>query len=466
MSTRRTLNVWLGLLLAPAMVSTGWATNYYVAASGSTPTPPYTNWGWAHTNLIEVVARTRDGDTVYLTNNATYYLTNQVSINYAITVRSWRPDGDLDPVTTIINGNYSTTTNRCFYLNNYGAWLKGLTITNGCMMTVNGGGGVWLAKGHLTNCVITGNRSLYATDSGSEGGGGMWLYNGSGTVWNCTISHNTSYACGGGIKVFVGGPWLIANSMIAGNVTTNPGYVGAGGGISANIAALELRDCLIVSNRSSLWGGGVDLAQRGDLVRCVVAYNTIKRFEGNGGAGAGIYMSGGTLRNCVIRNNYTFLGNSYGAAIHFFAVAATTCLVQNCTISSNISDVYPGIFVADTRTNVFIENSIIWANSGAGSSNYYFSGSGVALFTNCCTAPDPGAAKRTNCVFSDPRFAGLANGNVRLQSGSPCINTGVNRAWMDGAMDVDGLSRIDRFFGQVDMGAYEYLPKGILFRSR
>ena len=46
-----------------------------------------------------------------------------------------------------------------------------------------------------------------------------------------------------------------------------------------------------------------------------------------------------------------------------------------------------------------------------------------------------------------------AGGNYRLQSNSPCINTGTNQDWMVGAFDLAGNARI--FDGRVDMGAYE-----------
>jgi len=129
---------WCAIVLAVVGQSL-LATNYYVAASGSTPDGQWTNWAGAHTNLIEVVARTRDNDTVYVTNNATYYLTNQVSISYAVTVRSWAPDGGLDPTNTILNGNYPNTINRHFTLNNYDAKVAGFTLTNGCDNWANGG---------------------------------------------------------------------------------------------------------------------------------------------------------------------------------------------------------------------------------------------------------------------------------------------------------------------------------------
>jgi len=121
-------------------------------------------------------------------------------------------------------------------------------------------------------------------------------------------------------------------------------------------------------------------------------------------------------------------------------------------------------------TNAYIENSIIWANSGTGSSsNYDKLATAIYWFTNCCTAPDPGESStsiRTNCVFSDPQFADLSTNNARLKVRSPCINAGINRTWMDSARDLDGRPRIDRVSRRVDMGAYEYLPQVTLFMFR
>jgi len=44
-------------------------------------------------------------------------------------------------------------------------------------------------------------------------------------------------------------------------------------------------------------------------------------------------------------------------------------------------------------------------------------------------------------------------------------DAGANQAWMTGTVDLDRRSRIDRFSGLVDMGAYEYIPQGIMFSA-
>jgi hypothetical protein len=88
----------------------------------------------------------------------------------------------------------------------------------------------------------------------------------------------------------------------------------------------------------------------------------------------------------------------------------------------------------------------------------------------------------TNICVADPLFAdpdgdddicGTADDNLRLTSGSPCIDEGDDTAVPVDILDVDGngdfaeqipldLGRADRFMnktcglGQVDMGAYEF----------
>ena len=39
-----------------------------------------------------------------------------------------------------------------------------------------------------------------------------------------------------------------------------------------------------------------------------------------------------------------------------------------------------------------------------------------------------------------------------------------NLSWMDNNMDLGGYSRIDRFSGIVDIGAYEFIPRGTVIK--
>jgi len=84
----------------------------------------------------------------------------------------------------------------------------------------------------------------------------------------------------------------------------------------------------------------------------------------------------------------------------------------------------------------------------------YFNGPYYAPYSTlnyCCTTPMPynGIGNITNA----PLFEDYAGGNLRLQSNSPCINSG-NNAHVVGSTDLDGKPRI--VGGTVDIGAYEY----------
>jgi hypothetical protein len=91
-----------------------------------------------------------------------------------------------------------------------------------------------------------------------------------------------------------------------------------------------------------------------------------------------------------------------------------------------------------------LNNCIVYFNMGA---NY----DSIFTLRHCCTAPLPtnGFSNITNA----PLFVDEANGNLRLQSNSPCINAG-NNAYAPAGPDLDGNPRIAG--GTVDIGAFEY----------
>ncbi len=85
--------------------------------------------------------------------------------------------------------------------------------------------------------------------------------------------------------------------------------------------------------------------------------------------------------------------------------------------------------------------------------NTWFNYDADSTLNYCCTTPLPttGVGNITNA----PLFVDSGNGNLRLQSNSPCINAG-NNAYVVGSTDLDGRPRI--VGGTVDMGAYEFQP--------
>jgi hypothetical protein len=73
----------------------------------------------------------------------------------------------------------------------------------------------------------------------------------------------------------------------------------------------------------------------------------------------------------------------------------------------------------------------------------------------CCTTPLPSAGDGN--FTNAPGFTDLANGDFRLQSNSPCINSGKN-VYATTSTDMDGHLRI--VGGTVDVGAFEFQSPG------
>lgn len=89
---------------------------------------------------------------------------------------------------------------------------------------------------------------------------------------------------------------------------------------------------------------------------------------------------------------------------------------------------------------------------------------GGGSITNCCLAPTNvyGSAN----ISTEPVLVDRDAGDFCLQKTSPCINAGLYQSWMDGALDLDGRRRLDRFSQLVDIGCYEYVPRGSMIGLR
>jgi hypothetical protein len=123
------------------------------------------------------------------------------------------------------------------------------------------------------------------------------------------------------------------------------------------------------------------------------------------------------------------------------------CILNNCTLTDNTS-----IFaMGGGARSCTLNNCILYYNTQGQFSktedNY-----DMCTLDYCCTTPLP--ASGVGNTDQAPAFVNPAGGDYHLQSGSPCINTGLNQDWMIGSTDLDGNPRIGR--GVVDMGAYEF----------
>ena len=220
------------------------ATVRYVNVNGTNPTPPYTNWVTAATNIQDAVSVASAGDTIVVTNGV---YPGGFSVTQPVALRSVN-----GPRFTIIDGG---GTNRCASLMTNGASLTGLTLTNGYVYR-DDGGGVWCASTNafLTNCIIVGNhpsgewviiRWGLPHFSGGIGGGVF-----GGTLYNCLLTGNSGYAGGGAANCILYNCTLAGNgcqdsSLYAGGMWWH--YYGSGGGAAGSV----LYNCIAHFNNAT-----------------------------------------------------------------------------------------------------------------------------------------------------------------------------------------------------------------------
>lgn len=298
-------------LAAPAL-----GTTRYVNLNNPSPTPPYTNWPAAATNIQDAIDASSSGDLILVTNGL--YTTGsrtaiddtpcRVVINKPITVRSVS-----GPDATVIEGYsipgsfpWSLDSVRCAYLTN-GATLSGFTLTNGSVRATayvnlaDPAGGVYCESpsAAVSNCVII-NCAAYI------GGGAQ-----SGTFYHCLITNCVAHIGGGG--VFTG----------------------------------ILDHCEVIWNTSDYFAGGLYYCQ---ATNCNIDYNL-------GLFGGGAY--GGSISQCTVCGNYAptsgSLGGGYGGGLH-------TVDANNSIIYYNYADAGGDDTVNGTFTNCC--SSSLLAGSG------------------------------------------------------------------------------------------------------
>ena len=188
-------------------------------------------------------------------------------------------------------------------------------------------------------------------------------------------------------------------------------------------------------------------------------------------------ITSGIIANTrFIRNSDTTASSAYGALIHVNGDSANVrnCLfadntiesappdasviflqkgtVENCTVADNAakgSSTVPAVYV---DAGAF-RNNIVWGNTNKSGASGCSAASASLIAYSCA----PGLTG-TGCTEGDPCFHNASRGDYTLRGDSPCIDTGLNRPWMEGAADLGGNQRVRRGMarGTVDMGCFEY----------
>jgi hypothetical protein len=275
---------------------------------------------------------------------------------------------------------------------------------------------VYLAAGAvLSGFTLTNGATCRGNDTSTlreSCGGGVWCEASSTTVTNCVLSGNAAWRGGGANGGTLNGCILSGNSAWWGG--------GANGG--------TLNHCILTGNTAAHGGGATQAA----LHYCTLTGNSA-------GEGGGASMC--HLCNCVLTGNSAANGGG-----------ACCGTLNNCTLAANSADYGGGAGYATTLRNCIVYyNKLKKVAADDPARKPDSSNHGGAALNFCCTTPMP--TNGTGNITNEPRFVNLATGNVRLQSGSPCIDAGTN-AHVSTPTDLDGRPRI--LGPGVDMGAYEF----------
>jgi predicted outer membrane repeat protein len=402
----------------------------------------------------------------------------------------------------LYNSSGSPTIRACRFLNN--------TANNGAAVVNNG------SSPQFVDCEFSGNSAVSAgainnvlgsspsflsckfsqNVSMNAGGAVSNDTNCNPTFVDCSFESNTATLRGGAVyNINTSTPSFTDCSFSGNSVTSSSGFAGAiynshtvstllrctfaantsagdAGALYADFSTpsgldWNMTDCVFVRNSTADQGGAFYANARVRALRCAFYGNS----AWSGGA-ATLYDHPFEFTDCIFAGNLTQAGG--GAILSRNAGP----LFSNCSFipNTNVNGSGGAIYIASSTSTpaLTVRNSIIWANISPDSPAIYktsFSPSAVVTYSDV-QAITPGTGnlnldpllRRMPTPGNDNLWATPDDdyGNLHLQSGSSCIDTGDNASVPSGITgDFDGNSRIIDIPGAhdpgpiVDLGAYE-----------
>jgi hypothetical protein len=226
-----------------------------------------------------------------------------------------------------------------------------------------------------------------------------------------------------------------------------------------------VRDCRIERNRNN--GSGTASGGGGMHVNSSVAQNCLilHNYSAEEGGGVELKAADSILRNCLIAGNSAV---TIGGGINAPQNTNARQKMDNCTVVGNAAGTAAGGGGYYTVVALSVNtNCIVYSNQAAGVANDLggTQTNAAGLLTNFSFSCSASLTNSVNAnITNHPGFKAFGSGyglshvlgDYRLTSASPCVNAGTNRAWMIGAVDLDGNARLNPTNGPVDMGAYEF----------
>jgi hypothetical protein len=294
------------------------------------------------------------------------------------------------------------------------------------------GGGIYMyqSTGTIAATTIAGN--VVASGGGvTPEGAGVAIHDcGAVTVIGCTIDGNAGAANGGGMWISGSGVITVSGGQVSGHTVTSDGA-----GIQASHSTLSLNGVNFSQNQAAFIGGGVSAVDT-----CTVTVSECG-FTGNGAlVGAAVRAGGG---HAFIRHNIV-AGNTAaatGAGIYVTALVGGEILGNSVDGNSGGSGA-GGMLISSSPVDV--QGNIVTNSTGDG---VVVSGA-VASFDynlvwNSSGSDYNGVSPGTGALSADPLFADAPGGDYHLALHSPAIDTGHPDPAYD---DPDG--------SRADMGRY------------
>ena len=400
-----------------------------------------TSWDNAFMTVQAAIDAAGKDDEIWL-KKGTYELSSQVTIDKAVAIyggfsggETQRNQRDWSKNVTTVDGQGSVY--HCFYVTT-DATIDGLTITAGNANRSwpdNSGGGVYIYQSSpsITNCTILKNSADF--------GGGIYNRESSSIIKNCLFKDNSAISHGGGIENYKSSPTIDYCTISENSV------VMWGGGIYNRESSPTITNCSFTGNTSK-YGGGIlnDTESSSSINNCSFTGNSAT----NSGGGMYIDTSSAILTNCSLSDNKAI----HGGAIYNYNSSST---IVNCILSKNIATNYGGGIRNKNSSTPAITNCILWANTAPDGPEISNDDTSNPIITYCDVQGGYGGKGNIN---NDPLFVDPSNYDFHLQATSPCIDKGNNSAPGIPNTDFEGDTRTvdgdNDGTATVDMGMDEY----------
>ena len=205
------------------------------------------------------------------------------------------------------------------------------------------------------------------------------------------------------------------------NLTLTDGYHERGAGVYVASGALEIVNCAIVGNHSTIAGGGVYIA----------------------GAGEASFV------NTLIAENIA----NYGGGVYTMGAAGKSVVLTNCTIASNKATVSgAGLHMESGNGTVELRNTIVAANAGKPDVQKKTSTRVVKAHNTLSSFTSWSSGSGDNFVYTATQPLFTSATDFTLANGSQALDRG-NDAYVEYEAELGGGDRI--VGARVDLGAYE-----------